>query len=213
MATGSRGNVQWAAEDLKRLDAWEFCRKSGRIDGESPVTSWPRLHSALQADGDESSNASPANRQLPVVWSVVGDRDADGHCRLLLSGHFTASVACLRCGQGLHCELEFSRRLRLCKSDQEADLLETEDDEDAVAAAGRVDVTDWLEDELLLSLPMFPTHPACNAELDEAAGQEVADVSALAGNRQTNEQSVAGNSPVYRPFEVLSGLIKKPGKP
>ncbi len=107
-----------------------------------------------------------------------------------------ASQECLRCGKPVLQALEFDRLLRICKSEQEADTLETDENEDAVAAPGKIDALQWLEDEMLLCLPMFPAHEECESGVQAVP----AEADSVSGGDPANES--------HRPFEKLAGLLK-----
>jgi uncharacterized protein len=208
---------------LKQLDAWEFSRLGGHVACESKLGDFARLREVLRSDSMTTGNWADE----PVSWAIKGVQTPQGACTLVLSGRFRAPVACLRCAEELICDMVIDRQLRLCKSEQEADSLETEDNEDAVAAPGKADAMQWLEDELLLCLPMFPAHEQCQDESSDPLAPDntrVADANELAapqtnGDNAQTDQQPAGSSPqnpvdersVHRPFEMLSRLMKKPG--
>lgn len=182
-------------KSIRHLDVWEFCRRGNRIAGELTGAgignNFPRF-----AESQLSQNS--------LHWQAEGFCDKDGRCSLRLSGRFHARQECMRCGSAVEQEVGFNRLLRLCKSEQEADTLDTDEDEDAVAAPGKVDVVQWLEDEMLLSLPMFPVHEGCAA--DDGASDGLTDTS----EKQTEQER---SDKVHRPFEQLAGLLKsKPEK-
>lgn len=169
---------------LQSMDIWEFCRSGAEVAFQTPIGRFTRLLEACHAGmGEREAHKSPllgamadksggGGFEKTVTWRASGQCNRAGQCHVRLTGEFVAVSVCLRCNGPVSEALVFDRRLRLCKSEQEADTLETEDDEDAVAAPGKVNLLEWLEDELLLSLPMFPAH---------AEGQCVAETLFVAG--------------------------------
>jgi uncharacterized protein len=202
---------QWSEKDLAQLDAWEFARFGGKVASDSALQRFPRLVSEMhtEATADLSS--------LKVRWMVFGKVDASGHCIIGLEGSFPASVPCMRCSEPVSDHLEFKRLLRLCKSDQEADTIELDDEIDPVVASGKVNALEWLEDELLLSLPMFPSHEGCSSEsVISGSPEEVSEESVnqrhsgAVEHSASVEKNLEGASETHRPFEILARL-KKPG--
>ncbi len=203
--------IQWSEKDLAQLDAWEFARFGGKVAADSGLQRFPRLVEELHAEA-KSDLPSPK-----VRWAIFGEVDSAGHCFIGLEGSFPASVPCMRCSNPVSDHFEFKRLLRLCKSDQEADTLELDDEVDPVVASGKVNVLEWLEDELMLSLPMFPSHEGCASE-SVSVGPVNEDPEAPAKQHQLstaeNSASVKRNlesaPETHRPFEILARL-KKPG--
>ncbi len=88
------------------------------------------------------------------------------------------------------------RALRFVRGEDEAARLDEESDDDVLALAGRLDLAELAEDELILALPLVPMHDACPQPLaadmapagaDEAAGparpNPFASLAALRGRR------------------------------
>lgn len=187
---------------LQSLDAWEFCRLGKTLEGEVAAERlslyFGRLAESLLNAREEKSAGKTAESPscAPLKWRIEGFCDRDGRCSMRISGQFEARQECMRCGLPVHEHVEFNRRLHLCKSEQEADTLETGEDEDAVAAPGKVDVASWIEDETLLCLPMFPAHAQCDQVQATPVSQRVTG--------QKNEVP----DETHRPFEQLASLLK-----
>jgi len=76
------------------------------------------------------------------------------------------------------------------------------DEYDAVTApGGRIDLTEFVEDELLLALPLVPMH----ATPAECALQLAAEAEAEADS----ELPAASAQPTQRPFAELRSLLKR----
>jgi uncharacterized protein len=90
--------------------------------------------------------------------------------------------------------LTLDRSFRFVRDEQLAAELDAQGDEDVLAFAGRMDMRELMEDELLLAMPLVPRHPVCPQPLPMAAGQE----------------AVPEERP--NPFAVLAALKKK-GEP
>ncbi len=150
----------WSSDQLLNVDAWEFCRHAGVAHG-GPTAG--NAGSLVKGIVFERLLTELTSSPTDLSWSIEGRTDREGRCDLRFSGVFTAQRECQRCGQKVSEHLAFERTLRLCKSEKEADSADDGSDEsiDFVAAPGKVNVLEWLEDEMLLSLPMFVTHNDC----------------------------------------------------
>ena len=192
---------------LKQIDAWEFCRH--RITVDSNEFSVPN---ALKAADIPRFVEELLSMPSDLHWHISGLMGSDGKCRVSLSGQFTATRPCMKCGQSVSEPVSFNRRLQLCKSEKEAEAAdlasdENDDDVDFVAASGKVNLIEWLEDELLLSLPMFTKHDECSADptfLEYRQGHADSSDEILSGDNAEPEDT---RSP--SPFAVLASL-KKP---
>ena len=123
-----------------------------------------------------------------LSWEAVG---TEGRRRLpgallRISGRIAGS--CCRCGRPLELEISRETSFLFVKSEAEADaspLSEDEDDE-IVVGSSRFDVAKWVEEEVLLSLPLYPAHEDCCApdnplhEEEEPGMERVSPFAALA---------------------------------
>ncbi len=141
-----------AGADL-RFDAFELSRLRQRLAGQLEVARLPRLAAEL---------AAPSGQ---VVYTVQGGPDAQGHPGALLRLRSTLRLKCERCAEALDFVLEREVRFRFVRSEGEADALPLEDegDEEVVVGSQAMSLADWLEEEVLLSLPVAPKHEVCNA--------------------------------------------------
>ncbi|NJM32122.1 MAG: DUF177 domain-containing protein [Limnobacter sp.] len=150
-------------------------------------------------------------------WQMSGSQNRRGESELLIQGTMQADMQCSHCGKGVLYDLEVFRQLRLVKSEQEAEAYEEGllgDHQDVVACIGLVNLRDWLEDELLLSLPMLARHATCSApelELSELAKQQPAG---FATEGTTNNASAAAptETETNKPFAALGNLLGRRSK-
>ncbi len=176
-----------AGADL-RFDAFELSRLRQRLAGQLRAASLPRLVAEL---------AEPAGH---IDYSVVGGPDAQGQPGAQLRLQGTLRLKCERCAEALDFVLEREVRFRFVRSEGEADALplEGEGDEEVVVGSPSMSLADWVEEEVLLSLPVAPKHEVCNAPAVAWENPEVA---------------VAEQSPEERrqPFAALAAL-RRPAK-
>ena len=86
----------------------------------------------------------------------------DQHRRPLIEGHVEARLwqQCQRCLGEMSIDVDSDFRLVVVQGLDEAEQLETEFDP-LLAEEGEIRLIELVEDELLLSLPVVPLHPAC----------------------------------------------------
>ena len=98
--------------------------------------------------------------------------------------------------------LRVQRRFRFVRSEEEALRLDEESEDDVLVLPARLDLLEFLEDELILALPIVPRHDACPSPLPLAAltSQEAPapnPFAALAALRGQNGAKVAeGDGPL-----------------
>lgn len=156
--------------DPRRLDVAAFAQAEGRIGGEWPLATMPRLlQDALPLSAD-----SPATS---VTWSARGSRKAvtggEPEIRLQLQAHTALQMSCQRCLQPMTVALDVQPRLRFVRGEQQAEALdEDSEDEDVLALTPTLDLRALTEDELILALPLVPRHEQCPQPLPMSAGEE-----------------------------------------
>jgi uncharacterized protein len=139
------------SEQKMPVDVFELAARGERIEGEIELARMPRLaQSLLSTDGT-------------LQYEVRGLVDADGHPAADLSLRGRLMLECQRCNFPLEFVLERCARFRFVHSEQELDTLPLEDDEaDVIVGSHAMDLTGWVEDEAILSLPLVPRHQNCN---------------------------------------------------
>ena len=142
------------------IDAFEFCRRAEVREGEFAVANLPRL------------TAEAANASGMVRWSLTGGRHALGYQQLTLAVTGTVQLMCQRCLTPYAFELVADSVLVLAQDEAGADELEASlDDEslEVIAGSRQFNVTDLVEDEALLALPVSPRHDVCPDQSEKAS--------------------------------------------
>lgn len=156
-----------AAQPL--IDTLEFARTGGSLEGTQAPTDFPRLLDLLADDAGR------------IDWRLSGERQprpeggADTFLRLHLQG--TVSPACTRCLRPVASSFADERLYKLAATETQAEREDAEtDDYDVMATSERFDVMEFVEDEVILALPIAPRHEDCQlpAELPEPS-PELAD--------------------------------------
>jgi len=132
------------------IDVREFARFDGRLGGTVAAASLARLSELLT---DDSGN---------VTYGVSGRLDGDGNPRLQIEVSSRFTVRCQRCLGPVLQVVASRRELRFVA---DASLLPEVADEapdvDDLPIPAAMRVLDWVEDEILLALPISPRHEEC----------------------------------------------------
>jgi uncharacterized protein len=141
----------------ERADPWRLAINGRRLLGEIPLRRMPRLSSLLsRADGSVRVCLQAGVDECKVHF-FAGRLDT------------TLELVCQRCTNPLRLPLAVEFRLGLVHNEvQSAEL--PEEYEPLLVPPGGLAMSDWVEDELILALPLIPVHAArdeCEA-LDSA---------------------------------------------
>lgn len=146
------------------INAFEFCRRNERREGQFAVSELPRF----AAECADSSGT--------LGWTVQGFVGQLGHEQMRLSVSGTVMLRCQRCMEPFAYQLESDSVLLLAKSEESADEIEAslEDDSiDVIVGANASDLKVLIEDEALLALPLSPRHDVCpDPSLLDKLGQQ-----------------------------------------
>lgn len=175
----------------EHLDAVRLFARNGSIVASLPLRRLPRFaEHLLDQDG-----------QVAVALHFGHDADA----RPLLSGkvHAEVQLRCQRCMEPLVLTLDCELSLLVVESEAELKALPDEDtalDALVMDPEQGLDVLAVIEDELLLSLPLVPMHPArdCSEVLNSFRREQ---------EREQEETKVRNN-----PFAVLASLKRDDSK-
>jgi len=184
-------------KELLEFDAWAFCRAAEALSG--PDVTW---HFNRLAEEPTVLNHRLAN------WAIRGSKDSWGEYLLEFEGLLHVEQSCVACGRAVPLTIDFGRKLLLKPNEVAVDEMNQEDldeDIDVVACPETINLIDWFEDELLLSLPMFPRHEVCEntpeLELIESFKSEL-----------DPEEEPETRVEKVKPFANLADLIKAKNK-
>lgn len=133
--------------DRCSIDVLAFAKAGGCLEGSIPAAVLARLRDVL------------SEMEGGVTYSIRGRIEDDGTARLSIGIAGTLHLLCQRCLCGVAYSFELQRDLRFLP---DATLLpevsEEEENVDDIVAPSKLDVLDWVEDEILLGLPISPRH-------------------------------------------------------
>src|SRR5262245_26376204 len=151
--------------------------RAGTIDGPRFAKAREAVSGAL-AIGDLPRLAEMGAEAVTLRYSVRGGEDADGRAALTVEVSGTVRVACQRCLGALELPVAVKSVLELAGSEAEIDA--ADDERDRVLASRSMDVAALVEDEVILALPMIPTHANCETAVAHDAEDRRSSFAALA---------------------------------
>lgn len=138
-----------------RLDVNGFAEAAATLSATDSLQDYPRLSAEL---------AAPAPDAV-VEWRAVGeDRGgADGSTLpwLHLHADTTLPLVCQRCLLPVDTSLEVDRWFRFVADEDAAAAEDEVSDEDVLVVSQDFDLRALVEDELLMEIPITPTHDVC----------------------------------------------------
>lgn len=152
-------------------DPYDFARRGDTLTGEADLAPFSRLLSEVRRNG--------AGQQ--VTYSLHGFQ-LDGKSFVDVQATAGLVMTCQRCLGEVTCTVEARSRLLLVPVGESLpdDGLE-EDDFDPVHAWRDFDVLAAVEEELLLALPLAPTHEDCKMPVARENGDDGSPFAALRG--------------------------------
>lgn len=183
----------------QKLDVGAFIDSGEVLEGHLPVASLKRLAGGLFAEADLSSLP-------PVQWRVQGrlipQRVGKPQRWLDIEVHGTFPWECQRCLHAVDLPIEVARSIRFVEDEAAAANLDADSEDDVLAISRAFDLSELLEDELIMAQPLVPRHQECPT--DVARHMRSADAVEASSAPESGEQE--GGKP--HPFAALAALKK-----
>ena len=128
------------------FDAYRLAKDRGTIEGTLDVGASDRLADRV-AEGDAT-----------VKWRIEGTTDPAGRPALAISIEGDVLMTCQRCLSDFALPVAQRTITVLARSESDADLLDSDSDDEVLVADHAFDPAELIEDELLLTLPYAPMH-------------------------------------------------------
>lgn len=177
-------------KQARGLDMKAFAQSGGVREQQGRLADFSRL----------SQEAAGRFPDEPVRWRAVGEQRAAGGAAqpwLHLTAETSLTVTCQRCLEPVALALSVDRWFRFVADEATAELEDEEAEEDVLVLDPAFDLAGLVEDELLMELPLVPSHAVCPT----AVTLEHVD--------PDFEQAQEAKP---NPFGVLAGMKIKPGK-
>jgi uncharacterized protein len=159
------------------IDSLEFARSEQALAGALPIARLERLHDVLtdtQGTLSYRLRGGKDERQRPFLEIAI-----DGELR----------PQCQRCLEAFSYPVRLqSTLLLIARGDELDELMDDPSAPDAIEPSAELDVTELIEDEVLLSLPLSPRHPegtcASRARRDDNVAEAPSAFSQLAALKE-----------------------------
>lgn len=173
-----------------RLDIRAFAQTRQQRSGTELLAAYPRLREETQGRGQDHR----------VTWAAQGEMRNEGLPTeapwLHLQARATLPLTCQRCLDVVEVPVDVERSFRFVRDEATAEAEDDESEEDLLVASEDFDLHALIEDELILTLPLIPSHDQCPAPLPGGTPDGAA---------------VEGEAPKRpSPFAVLGQLKKSP---
>ena len=172
--------------DPHRLDLRHLAQQAETLSGSLLQTALGRLRDSV----------APMAGEPPLVhWSARAEsrpvRGGEPQVWLHLQARTAVQLVCQRCLQLMVEQLAVDRSFLFVPSAEEAERLDEDSDDDVLVLPKLFDAIDLLEDELILALPIVPSHMSCPNPLPMEAAEP-------------------DERPAPNPFAVLAALRQTP---
>ncbi|CAN5627225.1 DUF177 domain-containing protein [soil metagenome] len=138
-----------------RLDINAFAEAAATLSATDPLHNYRRLSAELAVPAPEAT----------VRWEAQGDDrgGADGSTLawLHLQAATTLPLVCQRCLSPVETTLQIDRWFRFAADEETAAAEDELSDEDVLVTSREFDLQALIEDELLMDIPITPTHEVC----------------------------------------------------
>ena len=129
------------------INSLEFARKSHAIHDTIAASQLMRVKERLASDAGS------------LDWSLVGEVSSSGEPTLHFELNGVLTGSCQRCLEPIQLDLNIKSKFILVKDESEISLEDEEmDDKDYLVASEEFDVTQLVEDEILLAIPYATMH-------------------------------------------------------
>jgi uncharacterized protein len=150
----------------QHIDVQKWADREAVIEQVNPLSNFPRL---LQGAVDDKGD---------VTVNVRLHRDEQG--LFVVEGRLatTIKLTCQRCLEPVATPIEADVHLWLLRDEEQADRLPDDADYLVLDENGGIALSDALEDELILALPLVPAHDSCEPYPVEQGDAEETDAPA-----------------------------------
>ena len=142
-----------------RLDVKSFAQSSREISGHDLLSHYERLLVETHGTG--------ADRYLS--WSAQGELKAMGsgadQVWLHVQADVTLPLTCQRCLGPVDSLVSVNRSFRFVASEDDAEQQDDDCEEDVLALNSEFKLSELIEDEILMELPLVPRHEECPREV------------------------------------------------
>ena len=171
-------------QNLHHVDVSALTRQGAVREGRTRIGVFDRLMTDLL----------PNSSEYEVVWRMKFEQKAlPGAAKpqdwLHLNVLANVAVTCQSCLEPLDVSFEIDREFRFVENEELAQEQDEESEEDVLTGIEDFNLAAWLEDELILALPLAPRHGGCIAQY-----------------KPVDDDLAEGKSSLANPFAVLQQI-------
>jgi uncharacterized protein len=141
------------------MDVKAFAQSAGEIAGQNSLSKYERLMQETQGLGAERT----------LNWSAHGELRTDEagaeQAWLHLTVETSLPLTCQRCMGPVDVPVTVKRSFRFVDSEEVAEAQDEDAEEDVLALSQDFKLSDLIEDEVLMALPVVPRHEECPVEI------------------------------------------------
>lgn len=154
--------------DPRRLDVKAFAQAGAELQGQLPLSQWPRLLEEQMAGG--------RTPEPWVRWHLQGQMTpvTGGVARMgmALKAEVDLSMQCQRCLASVVQPVTAERDFVFVDDEATAEAMDDASEEDVLVFSRDFDALSLVEDELILALPLVPRHEVCPQDLPAGVADE-----------------------------------------
>ena len=154
-------------QNLVKVDIFNVSRHLQTLTGTVAVAKMPELVKFLANDAGEFD------------VTIRGTKGAKGLPGAVLTIKGRVEVPCTHCNGAIPVEIDREVPFLFVKSEAEANRMPLDEDEDMEIVVGseQMNVAEWVQEEVILSLPTFPKHEDCDMPEMQADEEEIVEPS------------------------------------
>ncbi|MEO8544976.1 MAG: YceD family protein [Burkholderiaceae bacterium] len=141
----------------RHLDVRAFARSGGSLRGTAPLSDFARVAHDCEGGG----------AGITVTWSAEGSVRAGAGEALQILLHLLVDAAlpltCQRCLEPVEIPAAVDQWFRFVPDEDTADAQDDDSPEDLLVESAQFDLRELVEDELVLAMPLIPSHAVCPA--------------------------------------------------
>ncbi len=145
------------------LDIKALAQSSGTVAGHNPLSEFGRLIRETQGLGAEKK----------LNWSVRGELRTDALGTQQVCLHLDVDVGlpltCQRCMTPAEIAVVVHRSFRFVDNEETAEAQDPESEDDLLVLSADFSLTELIQDEVLMELPLIPKHEVCPVKVKLAA--------------------------------------------
>lgn len=173
------------AQNFSTVDIFSIASNRQKINTKVTVSEMPELESLI-INSEESDS---------FEVEIEGIEGVRGLPAALLTVKGKLQMRCIRCTQPVDVEIDREVPFLFVRSEAEANRIPVEEDDEweVIVGSENLNVAEWVQEEVILSLPSFPRHDDCAAPQSSVLNEDV--------EHETLEKP--------KPFANLRDLLKK----